>query len=546
MKIQNNEIPVFNDASEVKLMLAEQLKGNIQINSLEEFPSPFEMLDMQKAVDVFFKAVAENRKIKCVCDSDCDGLGTYTLFYNFFKYFPYKNIEIIITNRKEGYGFIPKHIDETTGLYITADNGITAVAATDAAKAKGADVIITDHHQPDLEAGLPNADAIVDPFIPGDTFPYKDISGTFVLWFFLKAIAERSNLEMDFFEEYLPELGLTTLSDVMPLDRHLNRFVVSKFIDGISSGEIQHREYINTYRRIVNATPTAEDIAFTLTPLINATQRMATADIGALFLIQEDTDKSEEWFQYITVLNNERKQVQQRLQSFVEMNYRGYLGDNPFIVIPGEYHDSYKGVLGILAGRLADKFKKPSIVMKLNKNTMEYTGSGRSVGEVNILELLRDNPYVKNVGGHKQALGLTVTYDNFTKFYETLQEKTALIPDEVLHPKKLPFGFIPLNKLDIDMFNDLQTFEPFGKDFPRPVFVTKATVKSARLVGQQKNHLTLVVGDDVIKYKGMQFFTEWVPEKDKEYYFYFKLDLDTFGKDAGKLMLKIDDIQEIA
>lgn len=542
-----NDLPIFEDAEDVKDILQKNLEQNIQINGIEDFPDPFEMLDMQKAVDIFFKAVAENKKIRCVCDSDCDGLGTYTLFYNFFKYFPYNNIEIIITDRKQGYGFIPLHIKDDVGLYITADNGITSNEATLLAKSKGANVIITDHHQPDLEKGLPEADAIVDPYIPGDNFPYKDICGTFVLWFFLKAIANRSNLELDLFEEFLPEIGLTTLSDVMPLDRHLNRFVVTKFIEILGSGDKSHREYINTYRELINASPTAEDIAFTLTPLINATQRMTTAEHGALFLIQDTPEKSKEWFNYIASLNDARKKVQQDLQSYVETHYKSFIHDNPFIVIPGRYHNDYKGVLGILAGRLADKFQKPAIVMRYNEETKEFSGSGRSIGDVNILDLLRDNPYVKNVGGHKQALGITVTEENFDSFYSTLMEKTALIPDEILHPISLPLGIVPLNKIDSDMYHDIQEFEPFGKEFPRPVFSTRAVIKNARLVGANKNHLSLTVTDreKIISFKAMQFFTEDVPEKGKEYEIYFKLDLDEYGPPPAKVMLKVTEIKEI-
>lgn len=544
---ENIQLPLFEDAEKVKELLEFKLTENIQINSIEDFPNPFEMLDMQKAVDIFFKAVVENKKIRCVCDSDCDGLGTYTLFYNFFKYFPYNNIEIIITDRKQGYGFITRHIVDDVGLYITADNGITSNEATALAKSKGADVIITDHHQPDLDKGLPKADAIVDPYIPGDNFPYKDISGTFVLWFFLKAIAEKSNLDLDLFKEFLPEIGLTTLSDVMPIDRHLNRFVVTKFIESIGSDTNSHREYINTYKELVNKSPTAEDISFTLTPLINATQRMTTAEHGALFLIQDLSEKSKEWFNYISALNNNRKKVQQELQSYVEIHYKDFITDKPFIVIPGRYHSDYKGVLGILAGRLADKFQKPAIVMRFNEETKEFTGSGRSIGDVNILDLLRDNPFIKNVGGHKQALGVTVSEENFNDFYTTLQEKTAQIPDNILHPIKLPLGYIPLNKIDIDMYNNIQQYEPFGKEFPRPVFATRAVIKSARLVGAGKNHLTMVIQDTekIISFKAMQFFTEEVPEKGKEYIIYFKLGLDEYGPPPAKVMLKIEEIHSI-
>lgn len=539
-------VPVFNDAEEIKKILAQKLTENVQINSIDDFPSPFELLNMDKAVDIFFQTVAENKKIRCICDSDCDGLGTYTLFWNFFKHFPYKNIEFIITNRKEGYGFLPRHVVDGVGLYITSDNGITSNEATKVAKNAGAKVIITDHHQVDPVAGLPEADAVVDPHIPGDTFPYKDISGTFVLWFFLKAIAERSNLDLDLFEEFLPELGLTTISDVMSLDRHLNRFVVTKFTEFIAHPDPKHREYINTFKELVNSAPTSEDIAFSLTPMINATQRMTTADQGALFLIQETSEESKKWFWHLQEVNKSRKKIQQDFLDFIVVNNQKYIKDKPFIVIPARVHKEYKGVLGIAAARLTEKYKKPAIVMNYVPEDNVYTGSGRSVGDLNILDLLRDNPYLKNVGGHKQALGITVEEGKFADFYNTLMEKAAKLPKELLEPKVDPLGFIPLNKIDLDLFNEIKTFEPFGKDFERPLFVTKATVKGARLVGNPKNHLSLTVQDDagILSFKGMQFFTTDVPEKGKEYLFHFTLALDSYGG-GESVMLHVKNITEI-
>jgi single-stranded-DNA-specific exonuclease len=500
---------------------------------------------MDKAINIFTEAVSNNKKIKFILDSDMDGLGTYTLWYNFFKFFPYQNIELMITDRKKGYGFIPEYLDEKIGLYITSDNGITSVEATKKAKEMGANVIICDHHQPDLELGLPPADAIIDPFQPGDNFPYKDISGTFVLWFFLKALIEKYQLNLDPYEEFLPELALTTLSDVMPLNRHLNRFVVKEFVDKFCSNNKCRREYLNTFRELVDDEPTAETFSFNLTPMINATQRLTKADHGAMFLIADSPEDSKQWFHYIKSLNDARKERQQTLLTYIEKYYKDYI-NQPFIVIPGRFQKDYKGVLGIIAGRLAEKYHKPCIVLNYDENKKEYTGSGRSIGELNILEVLRDNPYVKNVGGHNAALGITITQGNWEDFYTTLQEKTKEIPEEILKPKKLPMGYIPLNKLNIDFYNELKKFEPFGHKFQKPTFVTKAIIKKARLIGKQKNHLSLTITDKkgLVKFDGMKFFTTEVPEIGKEYLIYFKIDIDNYRK-TKNIKLQITNFEEI-
>lgn len=541
-----NNTPIPITSEEIQEKLRTKLLTHTQIDSLEDFPMSSEFKNMDKAIEIFFDAVYKNEKIMCVCDSDCDGLGTYTLFWNFFKVFPYKNVEFKITNRKEGYGFLPKHVKEGVGLYITSDNGITSHEATQRAKEENARVIITDHHLPDEGKGLPDADAIIDPFIDGCPFPYKDISGTFVLWFFLKAIAEKVNLNIDMYNEFLPELAITTLSDVMPVDRHLNRFVVKDFLNKIKDNP-SHREYINTFKSIVNEYPTAEDISFSLTPLINATQRMATAEHGALFLIQETPEDSLQWFNYLTELNNNRKKIQQELFEFIVKHYQKYIIDKPFIIIPGELRQEYKGVLGIIAQKLAEKYNKPAIVMNLNKETSMYGGSGRSVGDLNIYELvkIKAGKFTVSCGGHKQALGVNVHRDKFDDFYNTIMEATSLVDPDILNPKRETFGFITFNEISISLFKDLVEFEPFGKEFKRPNFITKARVKKARLIGKQKNHITLELVDtnNISSVRAMKFFDSILPEEGQMYNIEFTIGEDTYNKGKGdKVILKVLDM----
>jgi single-stranded-DNA-specific exonuclease len=541
-----NTLEVFNNPDKISLILDRALEKHGQtITSPVEFPSPYELTGMVEAVDIFTDTVAKNQKIKFILDSDADGLGTYTIWYNFFKFFPYPNIELLITDRKKGYGFIPEYVDDSSALYITSDNGITSVEATKVANAKGARVIICDHHQPDPELGLPPAASIIDPFLPNDRFPFKEISGTFVLWFFIKALVDRYEIMVDPYEEFLPEIALTTLSDVMPLSSPINRFVVKDFVQKFCENDSCKREYLNTFRQEVNSKPTAEDFSFGLTPLINATQRMTKADHGAMFLIAETKESSLQWFNYIKGLNDARKERQQTLLSYVEKYFKEFI-KQPFIVIPGKFQKDYKGVLGIIAGRLADTYHKPTIVLNYNEETKEYSGSGRSTGNVNILGLLRNNPYIVNVGGHKQALGVTVSEEKFNDFYTTLMAETAKIPEEELNPKKLPLGFIPINKLNIDFFNEVAKHEPYGHKFQRPTFVTKGILKNARLIGKQKNHLAVTITDakGLITFTGMQFFTTVIPETKKEYMIYFKLDIDTF-KGTNELQLKLTDMKEI-
>jgi len=551
----------FNNIEEIEDILKGKLNIEKQISSIEEIPNALEFKDMEKAVDMFVEAVSQNKRICLVHDSDMDGLGTYTIAWFFFKkYFHYPNLNMTITNRKEGYGFLPLHVDKfPADLYITFDNGITAKAAIDQAHSIGAKVIINDHHQIDPEIWpLSNSKeglAVVDPHQPGCNFPYPDISGSVVCWFLFKAIAEKYKLDIDMYHEFLGELALTTLSDVMPVNKHLNRFFVQDYLVN-SKIKNSPRAYAKTFLETKNDSPTAEDIAFGFTPLINATQRITKADDGANFLIQEDDKASLEWFEYLGNINDTRKERQQKLLDYVEYRYKEFLPkkvngiDNlNFICIPGNFHKEYKGVLGIIAGRLAEKYKKPCIVLNLNEETGIYSGSGRSVGDINILGMFRDddiNSLIDHVGGHKVALGIGVHKDNFDEFYKKIIHKSSLIEKDQFKPKISSMGYVDINTIDIDLYHRLQKFEPFGEKFPRPAFTTRATIKSFNIIGKQKNHQTLSITDSkgMLNFKGLFFFHDKEPLKGEEYYITFKPDIDTF-RGSEKLSLRILNFERV-
>jgi single-stranded-DNA-specific exonuclease len=274
--------------------------------------------------------------------------------------------------------------------------------------------------------------------------------------------------------------------------------------------------------------------------MINATQRMTKADNWAYFLIAKNKNDSIKWFEYIKSLNDARKDRQQTLLNYIEKYYKEYI-KQPFIVIPGKFQKEYKGVLGVISGNLATSHNKPCIVLNYNANTKEYTGSGRSIGELNILDVLRDNPYIKNVGGHKQALGITIDEDKFNDFYLKLQEDIQKVPKEILEPKREIFGYIPINKINWDFFKAQEKFEPYGHKFPKPIFVTEGIIKAASLMGKNRNHLRLTITDEkgLVKFDCVKFFETEVPEKGKKYNVFFTFDKDDYkGGENIKLMIK--------
>jgi len=524
-----------------------QRRVDDSITRWEQVPHYSTMLNIDKAVARFIQAVNNNERIVFIHDSDADGLGTYMLSVVFFRFFNYQNIEIMITDRHNGYGFVPKYVNDrcndNVGLYITADNGITSIPACKRAKELGIDVIITDHHQVDIEQGLPDA-IVIDPHQNECSFKYPNINGTFVYWYFLWAVADIAKTPINMRTEFLPELSLTTISDVMPLTG-INRFVVK---EGLKVFGTHHRQWSKTFFTVFNKPSiTAEDLAFNLIPAINATSRLTNAEESAMFLTRETLHDSTIWLSYIKALNDVRKGKQEDLMIAINSFYGTWLEKN-FILIPGENFE--KGILGPAAGRLAQTHKKPVIVLSKNKAGDTYSGSGRSTGKINLLGLVKDNPYIisDRTGGHKAAAGVSFPVKDLNNFFLQLEKDTAALdPDLYYDESKEPFGMLKLRLVDYQLLEDINKFQPFGEQFQKPSFMASGKFTKVSKIGKQKNHYTLEIQDGLgCKLRGVWFFFEEELEKNTNYTFIFTINKDDFKNDDPEaIVLHIKEIVNV-
>ena len=516
-------------------MIVDELKSIVDetVLSWADVPSPLTMKGVTEAVNLFAYHMQLGHKILCVHDSDCDGINTYMLGYLFFKKFNYPNIELVITDRSKGYGFRPYHITDRVNdlpkLIITADNGITSHEACDVALYYGIDVIITDHHQVDVHEGLPRAKVVIDPHQAECNFKYPEINGTFVYWFFLKALRDACNLPIDMENEFIPELCISTISDVMPL-HNINRFVVKK---GIEIMPYHHRRWLKSWLAYANKTKfTAEDLAFDLIPAINVTSRLTEAEESAIFYTRENEYESKAWLQYIQDLNAVRKKLQFDLQNKIETLYSDWL-KHPFILIPGDGFK--KGLLGPVAGRIAERYKKPTIVLTKSKDGLTYSGSGRSIGEVDLLGLVKDSPYVdqKKTGGHKAACGVTFPVDNLNYLWTELQQKTSALPRvQFIDTKFDIMGYLDVCKIDFPLFDAIEWFQPFGHKFQKPTFICTGHFTEIKKLGKDKNHYAMVFNTYTgCKIRALYFFFTDEVSKGKKYNIVFNVAKDDFNKE---------------
>jgi len=563
-----NRLKNITDFKEVEEILQKKLDNYPQINSREEFPDKWLFKDMKKGIDFIVEAISNNKKIVCITDCDADGQNTYYLFYQYFRdVLKYENVELVLAQRSDGYGPLPKHVMEhPADLYITSDHGITAKEFVEFALRSNPNtkVFITDHHEVDNEnwplwqTNKPQDEervAIVDPMQKDCPFPDKNISGTVVLFFMLQALTETYKINIDIYEKFLDSIAFTTISDVMKVNQGLSRFFIKDFFnEKILKMDKQYlKVFLEECDLNEETPPTAEDIAFKLAPVCNACNRLTTAADAVNFLIQDDKNNSLEWWNYINGINNLRKEKQQKLLDYVEYRFKDYFPNKQnnfkFILVPGQFNKEAQGLLGIVAGRLSDKYKVPCIVLNLNEEKTRFSGSGRSVGTVDILSVFKQKKFEKfigHLGGHKQALGIGVHASKINEFYKLALEEFAKLPQEQFMTQKKAIGFIDIKNISEDLIHSIKKFEPFGHWFQKPVFVTQAKVKKATEIGKQKNHLSMTVTDEkeMISFKALWFFHETTPKEGESVYLYFYPEFETF-RGTTKISLKVSRIVPI-
>jgi len=539
---------MMNDISKQEVLDILSKNVDDSIISFDQFPKANQFKDLTEAVELFINHIKKGSRILFIHDSDADGIGTFMISKIYFeKYFPGLNIEIVITDRSKGYGFQPLYVQERLNtlfqpnLIITADNGITSHEGCQLARDNNIDVIITDHHQVDMFKGKPNANYIIDPHQEDCFFPFPDINGTLVYWYFINEFHQKMGGEGNLYYEFLPELAMTVVSDVMPI-KNINRFIVK---DALQKFSTHHRQWTKTFFTSLDKNDvTIEDFGFNLVPCINVAARMANAEDAAIFMTQEFSKGSLEWFSYLKELNDTRKARQEKLIKTIKSNYQSWL-DASFIIIPGE--DFQKGILGPVAGRLAEEFKKPTIVLSKSRDGKTYSGSGRSVGEVDLLDLLKNNPFViqDKTGGHKAACGVSFPVENLNDFWYRLQEDTNKVPLEKYNEKsKGSYGYLDLDDITFDFFNKIEKFQPFGKDFERPSFTSTGLLTSARKMGKDSNHYNLEIQSNKgVKFRSIWFFFSKELKRNNIVEFTYNIMLDTFNKDNPQLCLHIKSIQ---
>ncbi|MFH1254145.1 MAG: single-stranded-DNA-specific exonuclease RecJ [bacterium] len=434
-------------------------------------PSKFK--GMELAVARILCAIEKNEKILIFGDYDVDGITSTSLLLA--ALIPFNaQINYFLPMRSDGYGLsasaVQRAFDAGYKLIITVDNGITAFDAAKKAEELRLDLIITDHHRPHDK--LPYAVAIINPNQNDCEYPFKEFAGVGVIFKLISLIYEYKNLELP--DKIYELLILGTIADVTPLIGE-NRFWVKFGLGKVNKKRSIAFEVLRKNASLNKSIFNSLDIGFMIAPQLNALGRLSNPRQAVRFLISSDSDEVERIGQILKEVNEARKKVDRQIYEEVEYTIQNKSIDlSQENLILAASRDWPAGIIGLVAGKLAQNYGKPAILLHIDKNG-NAAGSCRSVPEINIFDVLAScKDLLISFGGHSFAAGLKIKQENLSLFKERFEEiilKTVAV--DQLVPKLEIDGAVQLPELNKKLISDLEQLEPFGNQNPQPLFLIK-------------------------------------------------------------------------
>jgi len=453
---------------------------------------PFLMMDMEIAINRIEQAITAGEKILIYGDYDVDGTTAVSLVYSFFRKF-HKKIDYYIPDRyKEGYGISIQGIDYAAAngfsLIIALDCGIKSVDKIDYANTIGVDFIICDHHLPG--SILPSAVAVLDPKRNDCPYPYKELSGCGIGFKLIQAYAEKNDITFEDIYCYLDLVAVSIASDIVPItgeNRVLAWYGLKRLNEAPCNGLAALIDIAGKKQYTIS------DVVFMIGPRINAAGRIDDAKHSVSLLIASDDEVAKNQSVLINLKNAERKEHDLNIteQALAMIDGDPALQSRKTTVVYNE--GWHKGVIGIVASRLTEKYYRPTIV--LTQSNGHVAGSARSVLGFDLYEALSScSDLLEQFGGHKYAAGLTLKPENIPALQQRFEEVVAqTIPEELLVQEISIDAALDLEKINSKFFRVLGQFGPFGPQNMAPVFVSKNVKISGKssLVGN--NHIKMNV-----------------------------------------------------
>jgi len=475
-------------------------RGELE-DALSSLIPPSDLLNSERAAVLLADAIAAGRRMLIVADYDCDGATACAVGMRALSAFG-ASVGYLVPNRFEfGYGLTPEIValaaQSKPDLLITVDNGIASVDGVDAAKRLGIEVIVTDHHLPGQE--LPRAAAIVNPNQAGCAFPSKSLAGVGVMFYVMLALRAELRTRGAFSGREEPNLGdvldlvaLGTVADVVPLDFN-NRVLVAQGLKRIRAGRMQ--EGVRALFAVAGRDPSRAsgfDLGFLLGPRLNAAGRLSDMSLGIEGLTTDDRGRALEIARQLDDLNRARRTIEADMQAQADelMAKLSVGGTSSISLYDASWH---QGVVGILAGRVKDRYHRPTFAFA-PAGAGEIRGSGRSIAGLHLRDALdlvakREPDLLLRFGGHAAAAGLTLRAADFTRFAKSFEA----VAGELLSPAQLARAVETDGSLEPAYLGlglaQLLDHQVWGQGFPQPMFCDEFEVLGQRVVGEK--HLKL-------------------------------------------------------
>jgi single-stranded-DNA-specific exonuclease len=537
-----------------RIYAARGVSGAQDIEKTLEKLFPYENLTgIVLAVQHLATALQQQKCIVILGDFDADGATSSAVAVAALRCFGAQQVHYLVPNRFEyGYGLTPEIVAAAQQLYqpemlITVDNGITSHAGVIAAKAAGMQVIITDHHLPGET--LPAADAIVNPNLPDDPFPSKNLAGVGVIFYVMLALRSHLRAEGWFnaqgiaepnMAQFLDLVALGTVADVVPLDKN-NRILVYQGLRRIRAGKACPG--INALLAVAQrqqAKITATDLAFAVAPRLNAAGRLDDMALGIRGLLTQDEAEALRIAQQLDQLNQERRAIEADMQQQAFEQLRLLAWDKleacPMGLCLFNEH-WHQGVIGILASRIKDKLHRPVVAFAL-ANEEELKGSARSIQGIHIRDIFQSihaqyPELISKFGGHAMAAGLTLPRRHFQQFSTIFAAEVSkyLTHANIYHTIHSD-GELEEKEVSLDLALLLREAEPWGQAFPEPLFDGIFQLREQRLVGTRHLKMQVSWPGSAKIFDAIAFNVnpdEWPNHRCQQVHLVYRLDVNEFN-----------------
>lgn len=482
--------------------------------TLDKLHDPFMLKDMDKAIDLIIETIQNNGEIRIFGDYDQDGIASVMTLLDGLLFY-YDNISYDIPHRVEdGYGISDnmseKAIADKVSLVITCDNGITGFDQVNKLKENNIKVIVTDHHQIEKEDNdgwvnqiLPDADCVINPHRLDSSYPFKDLCGAGVAFKLMQALYMKLDGDSEYLFSLLEYVAMGTVCDIVSLTDE-NRIFVIEGLKRLNSTE----KY--AIKALLEEAGWKKEISeytlgFIIGPLMNATGRLSTAKLAIELLMEEDIDKIHESARRLVELNNKRKSLtEEGISKCVKIAEDNSYDNNDVVVI---YEPSIdESICGIVAGRIKEKYYRPTIIFTNSSKDGILKGSGRSIETYNMHDaIVPFDDKLESFGGHPMACGLSIKIDILDEFRDFLNDSSNLSKKDLEEVINIDTQ-VKLSNLSLEFAESLERLRPFGKDNPKPVFANKnVDIADVEMIGKDKKTMRMKLFQNGNYYNAIKF-----------------------------------------